>query len=170
MVKGRHKAMRLTIRWVPGHERVAGNEGADSLAKLAITEGSSKKRELPVPLREGLPVSKFTLWRKARRGLEKKATAVWRRSPRYEKIRRVDNSMPSKNFLKLVDGLPRQKASLIFQLHAGHVPLHAHLFRITRVDSPKCEGFKDADETVHHFLMRCPMFAEERQHMVNEGG
>jgi ribonuclease HI len=57
-VKGKHKRLQLTIRWVLGHEGVAGNEEAD---RLAIEEGLSDRMELPAPLRSGLPTSKAAL-------------------------------------------------------------------------------------------------------------
>jgi ribonuclease HI len=52
MVRRQHRALRMTIRWVPGHEGVRGNEEADRLVKKAIEKGSSRKAELPAPLRE----------------------------------------------------------------------------------------------------------------------
>ena len=102
--------------------------------------------------------------------LTRRAAGIWRASPRHTKLARVDRSLPSKGFLKLVGGLPRKKASLLFQLRSGHVPLRAHLFRIKRVDSPLCEGSKHADETVHHYLMTCPAHADARRAMAAAGG
>src|ERR1700720_2935178 len=122
--------MRLTLRWVPGHEGVKGNKEADELAKEAVEEGSSDRKDLPAPLRKALPRSKAATWRAARAELDKRARAVWKESPRYLRMAKIDTALPSKGFLKLVESLPRKKASLLFQLRSGHVPLHAHLYRI----------------------------------------
>jgi ribonuclease HI len=40
--------LQLTIRWVPGHEGVKGNEEADRLARLAVERGSSARDKLLV--------------------------------------------------------------------------------------------------------------------------
>jgi hypothetical protein len=170
MVKKKHKGLRLTMRWVPGHEGVRGNEEADRLARVAVEKGSSEKDKLPAPLRKALPRSKAAMWRGAKAKLEGRAKRLWRASPRFEKIGRVDRSLPSKNFMKLVEGLPRKKASLLFQLRVGHVPLRAHLFRIKRADSPTCAECKRADETAHHYLMTCTAYADARRAMAAEGG
>jgi RNase H len=45
-LKQKHSRIWLEIKWVPGHQGVDGNEQADKQAKKAITEGSSKQREL----------------------------------------------------------------------------------------------------------------------------
>jgi ribonuclease HI len=55
MVKRQHRQLQLTIRWVPGHEGVAGNKEADRLAKMAVEKGSSDQKDIPAPLRKGLP-------------------------------------------------------------------------------------------------------------------
>ncbi|RPD56718.1 hypothetical protein L227DRAFT_508107, partial [Lentinus tigrinus ALCF2SS1-6] len=53
----RHRDLALTLRWVPGHQDIAGNEQADCEAKLAAAGDSSSIRLLPPALRRPLPVS-----------------------------------------------------------------------------------------------------------------
>jgi hypothetical protein len=123
MAKKKHKEMRMTIRWVPGHEGVPGNEEADRAAKQAIEEGSSPNKELPAPLRRGMPRGRTAMQRAIQEALNVRAGKVWRQSPRYGRMKGIDESMPSKKFAKLVAGMTRKKASLLIQLRSGHVPL-----------------------------------------------
>jgi ribonuclease HI len=170
MTKRKHTGLRLTIRWIPGHEGVVGNEEADRLVNMAVKKGSSRRNELPAPLRKGIPRSKAAAWRVNKAKLAQRATKAWTESPRYAKLRYVVGRMPSKHFLGLTAELPRKKASLLFQLWSGHIPLRAHLHRITQADSPNCGQCNGSRETVHHFLMMCPKYAEARRTMAAEGG
>ncbi|KAF8595014.1 hypothetical protein BDV93DRAFT_407127, partial [Ceratobasidium sp. AG-I] len=65
-------------------------------------------------------------------------------------------------FIDKIKNLPRSRASLLFQLTIGHVPLQAHLARLRAADSNVCPHCSDAPETVAHFILRCPVFASER--------
>jgi ribonuclease HI len=170
MVMRKHSGIRMCIRWVPGHEGVPGNEEADRLAKMAITEGSSPRNDLPAPLRKGLPRSRAAAQRALQAGLKVQARRTWQDSPRYNQMKSIDDSMPSRKFLKMVAALPRKKASLLFQLRSGHVPLRAHLFRINRAETAECQQCGAKSETAHHFLMVCPAYATARQRMALEGG
>jgi ribonuclease HI len=158
MVKRKHPGIRMGIRWVPGHEGVPGNEEADRIAKLAITEGSSPMTDLPAPLRKGLPCSKAAAQRALIAEMKVSAQGIWKGSPRYSVLKDTDASLPSRKYLKLVSGLSCKKASLLFQLRSGHVPLRAHLFRISRADSAECLQCGARRETTHHFLMVCPAY------------
>jgi ribonuclease HI len=170
MVRKRHRQIRMVVRWVPGHEGVPGNEEADRMAKMAVEKGSSRRSRLPAPLRRPLPRSKQALARSLLAGLKGRAEETWRASPRYARLRAIDQSLPSGKFLQLVEGLGRRKASLLVQLRSGHVPLLAHLFKMKAADSPICAQCGQARETVHHFVLMCPAFNEQRRAMHQEGG
>ncbi|RPD64530.1 hypothetical protein L227DRAFT_469172, partial [Lentinus tigrinus ALCF2SS1-6] len=92
----------LTLRWVPGHQDIAGNEQADCEAKLAATGDSSSIRLLPAALRRPLPVSLPKAKQVYNKRLEQQAADRWRASQRGVKLRRVDPSLPSTRFQKLV--------------------------------------------------------------------
>ncbi|KIY51166.1 hypothetical protein FISHEDRAFT_38154 [Fistulina hepatica ATCC 64428] len=62
--------------------------------------------------------------------------------------------------MKLLDDLPRPAASILTQLRTQHVPLNDYLHRITAIESLLCEACGDENETLIHYLLRCP--AHER--------
>ena len=170
MIRRQFKHIALTIRWVPGHEGVEGNEEADRLAKMAVERGSSAAHRLPAPLRRPLPRSKQAAARTINERLKERTRAVWRASPRRRRLLDIDKSLPSGKFLQLTEGLTRHKASLLMQLRSGHIPLQAHLHRLRKADSPMCPACGRERETVHHYLMVCPAYSEQRRRMIAAGG
>jgi hypothetical protein len=167
MMMKKHKGMQLTLRWVLGHEGVAGNEEADQVVKLAIEEGSSLRGGLLALLCKGLPQGKAAARRNLQVTLDAQAHAVWQQSTCFGKMKEIDDSMPLKRYAKLVAELPRKKVSLIMQLRSGHIPLQAHLFRIAWAEAPDCPRCCARKETGHHFLMVCPAYMAQRQSMAN---
>jgi len=149
---------------------VMWNEEADHLAKMATEMGSSRRRRLPAPLRKALPTSKQACSRRILAALKARTAAAWKQSPQHAKFKDIDNSMPSKKYLQLVEGLPRRKASLLMQLHTGHILLLSQLHRIHRADSPICAQCNGAKETVMHFLALCPAYQGQRRLLLQEGG
>jgi ribonuclease HI/endonuclease/exonuclease/phosphatase family metal-dependent hydrolase len=169
-VKRQFRRMALTIRWVPGHEGVEGNEEADRQAKKAVEVGSSRAERLPASLRRPLPRSKQAAAREIEASLKERARKAWRESPRAQHMDEVDKSMPSRKYLELVEGLTRHKASLLMQMRTGHAPLQAHLFRLRKTESPTCPSCGRERETVQHYLMVCPEFQAQRRRMIADGG
>lgn len=170
MVLGRHKEMDLLIRWTPGHIGIDGNEEADVWARKAAQEGSSALHRLPAPLRKPLPYSKSANIQAFKAKLKRRAQAAWRKSPRYERIKNIDDSLPSPAFLCLITSLPRKHSALLIQLRSHHIPLAAHLHRIQKADSPTCPCCRRSDETVQHYLLECPAHASARREMHRAGG
>jgi hypothetical protein len=169
-VRKRFKRVRLTVRWVLGHEGVQGNEEADRMAKRAIAQGSSIESRLPRCLRKKIPVNRQAVAQRIHASLKKRATRIWNASPRAERLRKIDKSLPSDSYLKLIAGLPRNRAAMLTQLRTGHIPLQAYLHRIQVTDSATCPGCKRERETVMHFLMQCPSWAAQRRLLVAEAG
>jgi hypothetical protein len=72
----------------------------------------------------------------------------------------------SKKYLRLISGLDRRQASILFQLRSGHIGLNHHLFCIRRSESPSCPHCRGITvETVKHYLMDCPFYAQERHEL-----
>lgn len=169
-VQQRHPDIRITLRWVPGHMDVEGNELADQHAKDAATGRSSDKTSLPKYLRKTLPRSAAKAKQMMKAQAKREAEEAWKKSPRYAKLNTIDNTLPSAKFLQLTADIPRKHAALLIQLRTGHAPLKKHLHRIKRATSSTCPACEMYPETVEHYLLRCPAFERARQALFIEAG
>ncbi len=76
----------------------------------------------------------------------------------------IDDNTPSSKFLKAISNpkLSRVAASRIAQFRLTHAPLNSYLKRIGRVDSARCPACGEDEESIEHFLLRCPNYAHKR--------
>nr|VWO96319.1 Uncharacterized protein [Ganoderma boninense] len=155
---------QLTLRWVPGHTGVEGNELADSEAKLAAqgAANNSSAGRLPGLLRRPLPISAAKVKLAYTKALSDKAAAGWRTSVRGRRFLSTDPALPSPKYMKSIKSLARRQAAVLFQLRCGHVPLNSHLYRIGRAPAPTCPACGGAPETVLHYLLTCPAHSHAR--------
>jgi len=104
--KGRTKGViDLRLIWVPGHHDFTPNEKADEEAKKAAKGDSSDAKLLPSFLRKSLPLSISAIRQEYTAQLGKRWTRRWKTSPRAKTLRSIDNSAPSKKFLRLTKDL-----------------------------------------------------------------
>jgi hypothetical protein len=94
----------------------------------------------------------------------------WQQSPRRERMERMDKSFPFTRFRQLLHGFTRAQCSLLIQIRSGHIPLNAHLFRLSCVDTDKCQACHNrpgvpSREIITHFLIDCPAYQNERHHL-----
>jgi ribonuclease HI len=164
--KKKHRNIQITARWIPSHKDVKGNEEADRQAKRAAKgDANSSRHRLPIELHSALPHSKSAIQQAMIKILKAEAATTLQKSTQWRKLRHVDPTMPSNRFRKLVDHLPRKHATLLMQLRTGHAPLNKTLFTIKCADSPICPACEDAHETVHHFLLSCPVYEQHRREL-----
>lgn len=115
-VQRRHPDIRVTLRWVPGHMDVEGNELADQHAKDAATGQSSNRTSLPKYLRKTLPRSAAKAKQMMKAQAKREAAETWKKSPRYAKLSAIDTTLPSAKYLQLTADIPRKHAALLMQL------------------------------------------------------
>ena len=165
--KGRTRGViDLQLHWVPAHSDFEPNERADEEAKRAAQGLSSEAKLLPKILCRPLPASVPALRQSHDNRLLKRWKHRWRSSPRHCAIHPFDDSIPSKKFLRLTQDLGRRQASILIQLHTGHIGWNQYLFRIRKVESPSCPHCGGITfETVKHFLLVCPKYVRERHQL-----
>ena len=144
----------LQIHWVPGHLDFAPNDKADKLTKEAAAGNSSPPSTLLSFLRKLLPASLSMLQQES-----KLQTQRWKSSPHYRHLGGIDKSVLSKNWMKLINPLSCKQASIIMQLHSGHIGLNKLLHHIKWSNTPYCPNCdENAIEDTHHFLFTCSAY------------
>jgi len=158
---------KVELVWTPGHEGIDGNEKADEEAKRATQGESSLAKDLPAFLRrKPLPISISATRQLLKKKMKHRWQGEWSSSPRFACTKRFDNSLPSDDYLHIIDQLRRNQASTLTQLRTGHIPLNAFLHRIKRHDTPDCPHCRHGTrETLIHYLLECPHYAGARRQL-----
>ena len=92
----------------------------------------------------------------------------WSELPQSQLSLNIDCSLPSDNYIHIIDQLQRNQASLLMQLRTGHIPLNTVLFRIKHAESPDCPHCKNSTcETLLHYLFFCPHYNNVRATTLN---
>ena len=138
---------------------------ADHYAKEAAGGKTSSNKDLPIYLRKPLPANLSASRQAHHEKLKTRWVEKWKASSRYERINKIDKSIPSPKFIKATDQTGMNGAGLIFQLRSGHLPLneYLHRFNIDTGHEARCPKCEETKETVYHFLMECPAYAAARR-------
>jgi len=122
---------KLTIRWVPGHNNIPGNELADNLAR----KGAENRLIGPEPF---CGVGHHRLRGLLKSPEEEKRLSFWEHLPglRQSKIR-------IRNIIILTG------------LLTGHCQLHSHLHKIGIADSKLCRFYCMEEESSAHIICDC---------------
>ena len=158
----------LTICWMAGHEGLEDNKLADKEVKEAAKGHTMESKLLPLYLRKLLLINTSTVKAAHSLKLKKEWQDRWRESKQGRVTARIDETMPSGNFLKAISNpkLLRDKASKITQLRLNHIPLNRYLKQIWKVNSTRCPACSEDEENIEHYLLRCPNYAYERWNLA----
>ena len=115
---------------------------------------NSQLSDLP-PLLEAkpLPYSLAAVRQAFRADVRQDWRSRWQLSPRYARMSKIDDNLPSQSYLSDTAGLTRAQRSLVTQLRTGHALLNQHLYRIKQAPSPLCPTHSRANESTHHYLL-----------------
>ena len=157
----------LKVIWISGHRKVQGNKEADDLVKRAVQGQLSPPLDLPLLLCRPLPHSANAEKQLYTQEIKTMWSEQWNDSPRCTCMEHIDKSFPFTHFRKILHNLSRAQSSLLIQICSSHIPLNAHLYRLTCIDMDKCQacithlGTSPAKETIPHFLFDCPAYQNE---------
>jgi ribonuclease HI len=170
-VKRRFGGVSIRVDWCPAHARIRGNEEADREAREAAEGKVYPSRMIPDFLTSYHPMADPARERELQRTRNKDLAArIWQDSEARDKLsRRYRDANPAAYF-GLTQGLNRSRVSLWIRLVTGHVQLNAHLQRIGAVPSGICGQCGREQETVAHFILRCPKYADIRYEHLGSWG
>ena len=135
---------------------------ANTNAKQVARGNTSPHHSLPKPLKKDLPASISAIFQAQKTKIHNRWLHRWKALPRYCNIHTIDKSTPLKKWLNLVTNLSWAQASLLLQLHSGHIGQNKHLHHIKHTNSPACPNcLNTPQETIHHFFFECDKFQAE---------
>ena len=90
---------------------------------------------------------------------------VWPRE-KARHLRELDEALPGEHMVKVYNNCKKREARVLVQLRTGASQLNGYLFKIKKSNTPRCEHCDAADESVHHFILQCPAWAQLRQELL----
>jgi ribonuclease HI len=139
----------ITIRWIPAHVGVRGNEYADEQAKFAAVMGTELDPTATEPT--------IRLAAAAKRAVRKQIGARWEQQWDRERTSTPTKRLvqaPSKKILRLYDGLSKPQCAILIQMRTMRIGLKHFLYKIKATDSDRC-GCDAGSQTPKHVLLEC---------------
>lgn len=152
----------VTVRWIPAHVGIPGNEAADRAAKEATGWRDDGRRHPPAAAPPKLHPLKSTLRRWCKRQTEEAWAAQWKTEAKGRATYR-HTPRPTKKVLQLHEGLSKRESALLVQLRTEKIGFNDFLFSrsVPGVNSPRC-GCGERRQTVAHILLHCRTYRDLR--------
>jgi ribonuclease HI len=151
----------ITIRWIPAHVGVDGNEYADEEAKgaallgagMGVATGSGVSGE---PIIRLAAAAKRAVRQRIRERWEKQ----WERETTSAPTKRLVQA-PNKKTLRLYEGLSKPQCAILIQMRTMRIGLRHFLFKIKAAETDRC-SCDEGSQTPKHILMQCPQYVVPR--------
>ena len=153
----------VTVRWIPSHQSITGNVEADISAK----EATGWRSDGPTGPRGDPPEEHCQLQATMKSWCRRKSDERWQATWHAETKGRVTYryvTTPTKNVLRLHEGLSKSQSSLLVQLRTEKIGLRDFLFHrgVPDVPDPMCTC-REGRQTVRHVLLTCRLFKDLRR-------
>lgn len=137
-IRSRETPTSITLRWIPAHVGVPGNETADEAAKSAALWGAGDSLE-----GAGAGSDKYfiRLASAAKRNTRKRIKERWKKQWEEERTARPTKCLikaPSRKALELYEGLSKPYASILIQTRSKRIGLGHFLYKIKERESDRC--------------------------------
>ena len=142
---------KVTLSWIPAHSGYEGNELADQTAKAGATNSNDSASRVLLPIPRGVCFA----------AMRRKTKEDWISSYKADPPR-MFNMMWRDKFAKELSSMGRKDLRVATQLLTGHTVLNYHLKKLNPAVPATCPLCESEDETVSHFLGKCPSLGSIR--------
>ena len=141
---------KLTLQWIPAHSDYEGNERADTLAKNGSRNEHALSLNPPIPQATWKTHTHQLAIKQAEERWASSATTHFKRTWRDKYTRELVK-------------LSRPGLRIATQLLSGHAAVNYHLHKYKPYSTSKtCPFCEEEDETINHFIGKCPKWFTQR--------
>ena len=145
------KTNKVTLSWIPAHSGFEGNELADTIAKAGSANENNSATSVLLPIPRSISYA----------ALRRKTREDWKISRKVDPPK-MFNMMWRDKFAKELSSMSRRDLRVTTQLLTGHAALNYHLRKLNPAVNTTCPLCECEDETVSHFLGKCPALGRTR--------
>jgi ribonuclease HI len=161
----RSQSTFVTLRWIPAHVGVPGNEAADGNAKCAALESAGGATG-----GGGADKPTIRLAAAAKRMVRERIQDRWKKQWESERTAQPTKRLvewPNKKVLRLYECLSKPRSSIMIQMRSMRIALRHFLYKINEVESDKCPC-GEGSQTPRHVLLQCETFGVLRKRLFDQ--